>query len=309
LDDEFDFGSGGLKTKSTLEAEADQKVQAKERWRKRWRHRWLAVKLTVKIGLVLLLIGLFVWFFRHRMIFTVDSGEVLVIYYRFFGGTNHNAIGGEGLHIIAPWDKAYRYAVRTQTLVVPMTILTRNGVEVHLDAQIRFHAIPETVPYLHRRFGPDYVKTVILPGLIESVQGVIGQFLPEEIYSSESGASSKQIFANAKRVIGGVFVQVEDIALFNIKLPDQVQDAIQTKAREEQNALAAGFRVQREELDAQGIQKYQDIVKGIPQSVLVWKGIEATLELAKSPNSKVIVMGGKDNLPLMLGNVPDLVGK
>src|SRR4029077_21000085 len=99
------------------------------------------------------------------------------------------------------------------------------------------------------------------------------------------------------------------IALFNIKLPDQVQDAIQTKAREEQNALAAGFRVQREELDAQGIQKYQDIVKGIPQSVLVWKGIEATLELAKSPNSKVIVMGGKDNLPLMLGNVPDLTGK
>ena len=59
--------------------------------------------------------------------FTVNSGEVLVIYYRFFGGTGHNSVGLEGLHIIAPWDKAYIYVVRTQTLVVPMTVLTRNG--------------------------------------------------------------------------------------------------------------------------------------------------------------------------------------
>jgi hypothetical protein len=42
---------------------------------------------------------------------------------------------------------------------------------------------------------------------------------------------------------------------------------------------------------------------------LIWKGIEATLELSKSPNAKVIVMGRGDSLPLMLGNVPDLAGK
>ena len=50
-------------------------------------------------------------------------------------------------------------------------------------------------------------------------------------------------------------------------------------------------------------------MKVIPQSILVEKGIEATLELAKSPNTKIIVMGSKDNLPLLLGNVPDVVGK
>ena len=57
------------------------------------------------------------------------------------------------------------------------------------------------------------------------------------------------------------------------------------------------------------MQRYDDIVKVIPQSILVEKGIEATLELAKSPNTKIIVMGSKDNLPLLLGNVPDVVGK
>ena len=32
------------------------------------------------------------------------------------------------------------------------------------------------------------------------------------------------------------------------------------------------------------------------------KGIEATLKLAESPNTKVVVVGGSDGLPLILGN-------
>ena len=206
--------------------EEEEKDRARRNTSTTWRGtlaaaRWRRFRLRVRVVGILLFFLLFVWVFRKQMIHTVNSGEVLVIYYRFFGGTGHNSVGLEGLHIIAPWDKAYIYVVRTQTLVVPMTVLTRNGIAVHLDAQVRFHAIPETVPYLHRRYGPNYVKDIITPGLIESVQGVIGQFLPEEIYSSENGASSKQVFANARRVIGGVFVDVEDIALFNVRLPER----------------------------------------------------------------------------------------
>lgn len=250
------------------------------------------------------------------MFLTVRSGQKAVIYYRLFGGTTHNQIENEGLHIIAPWDEAYVYEVRTQTLVVPMTVLSKNGLEVHIDAQIRFHPQPELLPAMHRHFGQDYVKSIIVPQLIESVQQVIGQFMPEEIYSSDTGASVNRIFDNAKRIIGGYYVEVEDIALFNIRLPQKVQNAIQNKVEAEQNAIAYGFRVQQEQkenerkmLEAKGLQQYANAVSGIPRSVLVWKGIEATLELAKSPNAKVIVIGSRDNLPLMLGNVPDLAAE
>jgi soluble P-type ATPase len=35
--------------------------------------------------------------------------------------------------------------------------------------------------------------------------------------------------------------------------------------------------------------------------MLKWRGIQATTELAKSPNSKIIIMGtGQNNLPLLL---------
>jgi prohibitin 1 len=262
---------------------------------------------------VLLVLAALVFIFRDRMFVTVDTGEVVVVYYRLFGGTQHNQIGGEGLHIIAPWDKSFRYVVRSQTLVQSVTVLSKNGLEVTLDAQIRFHPIPDIVPHLHRRFGTDYVNTFVTPQLKSSVQRVIGQFLAEEVYGSETGASVSRIFENTKQLIGGEFLEIEDVALFNIKLPQQVQTAIQNKVEAQQNAIAATYKVQEEQEEskqkleeAKGLQEYARIVPSIPRSVLIWKGIEATQELAKSPNAKIVVIGANGDLPLLLGNTPDV---
>lgn len=281
------------------------RANAKARWTRRWsRFKWRLLLLALLVAAILL---------RDRIFIRVDSGQVLLVYYSFFNGTMHNRVGQEGLHIIAPWDQAYLYQTRSQTVVNQMTVLSRNGAEVKLDAQIRFHATPEMVPYLHRQYGPGYLDTAIKPQLSEAVQKVIGQYLPEELYSSETGASVTQIFSNAKKLIGGVYLEVEDISLLNIRLPDKVQTAVQNKLEAQQNALAYDYRVlqeqketERKQIEAKGLQQYAAAVSGIPRSVLVWKAIEATTELAKSPNSKVIVFGSKDSLPLLLGNVPDI---
>ena len=268
------------------------------------RGKWVFILLLIVAALFLL---------RDRMFVTVESGEVLVVYYRLFGGTEHNRVGREGLHILAPWDMPYRYTVRSQTLVQPLTVLSKNGLEIHLDAQIRFHPIPDMVPHLHRRFGPEYITTFVTPQLKGSVQRVIGQFLAEEVYGSETGASVGRIFESTRQLIGGEFLEIEDVALFNIKLPEQVQTAIQSKVEAQQHALAAAFKVQEEQEqakqkleEAKGLQEYAKLVPSIPRSVLVWKGIEATLALAKSPNAKVVVIGAKGDLPLILGNTPDV---
>jgi len=280
---------------------------------KRGKSRLLRLLRPTKWKFVLLLLAVVIFIFRDRMFVTVDTGEVVVVYYRLFGGTQHNRIGREGLHIIAPWDKSYRYAVRSQTLVQSVTVLSKNGLEVTLDAQLRFHPIPDIVPHLHRRFGPDYINTFVTPQLKSSVQRVIGQFLAEEVYGSETGASVSRIFESTKQLIGGEFLEIEDVALFNIKLPQQVQTAIQNKVEAEQNALAAVYKVEEEEeeakrklAEARGLQEYAKLASGIPRSVLTYKGIQATLELAKSPNAKIVVIGSKGDLPLLLGNAPDV---
>lgn len=292
--------------------EADERVEQAPRQTRKKSGLWKVLRPS-KWKFVLLVLAVAIFVFRDRMFVTVDTGEVVVVYYRLFGGTEHNQIGGEGLHIIAPWDKSFRYVVRSQTLIQSVTVLSKNGLEVTLDAQIRFHPIPDIVPHLHRRFGTDYVNTFVTPQLKSSVQRVIGQFLAEEVYGSETGASVSRIFENTKQLIGGEFLEIEDVALFNIKLPQQVQTAIQNKVEAEQNALAASYKVEeeleeskRKLAEAKGLQEYARLASGIPRSVLVYKGIQATLELAKSPNAKIVVIGAKGDLPLLLGNTPDV---
>lgn len=281
-----------------------------EKRRKSW--LWRLLRPT-KWKLALLVLVTVVIILRDRMLVTVEAGEVLVVYYRLFGGTQHNQIGREGLHIIAPWDKSHRYAVRSQTLVQSVTVLSRNGLAVSLDAQIRFHPIPDMVPHLHRRYGEDYVNTFVTPQLKAAVQQVVGQFLAEEVYGSETGASVSRMFENTRQLIGGEFLEIEDVALSNIKLPEHVQTAIQEKVEAQQRALAAAHKVDEEQEEtrrkleeARGLQEYARIATGIPQSVLVWKGIQATQELAKSPNTKIVVIGSKGELPLLLGTTPEL---
>jgi regulator of protease activity HflC (stomatin/prohibitin superfamily) len=63
--------------------------------------------------------------------------------------------------------------------------------------------------------------------------------------------------------------------------------------------FTAGIDVRRTE--AKGIQDFQSIAsQGLSEQLLRWRWIEATKALAESQNAKVVVVGGKDGLPLIL---------
>jgi len=42
------------------------------------------------------------------------------------------------------------------------------------------------------------------------------------------------------------------------------------------------------------------VSQGLSEQLLRWRGIEATKALAESQNAKVVIVGGKDGLPLIL---------
>ena len=96
-----------------------------------------------------------------------------------------------------------------------------------------------------------------------------------------------------------------------IELPTAVVNAINRKIEQYYIAEEYRFRVAREireserkKIEAEGISEFQRIVsEGISDSYLTWRGIEATLELAQSKNTKIVVVGtGRDGLPIILGN-------
>ena len=121
---------------------------------------------------------------------------------------------------------------------------------------------------------------------------------------------AKQIVAQLSDKLGQRGVVIESILLRDIQLPTTLKASIELKQQAEQEALAMSFRLQKEtqeaqrkRIEAQGISDFQRIVaQGISSQLLEWKGIEATENLAKSPNAKIVVIGsGKNGLPLILG--------
>ncbi|HSM63025.1 MAG TPA: hypothetical protein VK833_03705, partial [Gillisia sp.] len=81
--------------------------------------------------------------------------------------------------------------------------------------------------------------------------------------------------------------------------------------RQEQESLEYEFRLtkatqeaQRQKIDAEGKAKANEILSAsLNDKILREKGIQATVELAKSPNAKVVVIGsGEGGMPLILGN-------
>jgi regulator of protease activity HflC (stomatin/prohibitin superfamily) len=106
-------------------------------------------------------------------------------------------------------------------------------------------------------------------------------------------------------------VRATAVLIRSINLPDQIKNAIESKLQQEQEALAYQFRLdkerseaERKRIAAEGESRANLIINNsLTDRLLKMRGIEATLELSKSPNSKIVIVGaGKDGMPLILGN-------
>jgi regulator of protease activity HflC (stomatin/prohibitin superfamily) len=216
---------------------------------------------------------------------------------------------GEGWSMVLPWDRMFIYSVRVQDRKEDLHILANNGLSIALETSIRFRAIPEELVPLHVEIGPDYYNSIVAPILRSEARKVGGRYSPEEIYSSKREAVEQEILAEVVRAIAGKHVDVQAILIRNVDLPDNIKRAISDKLEEEQKALKMTFTLARERqeaerkrIEAQGIADFQrTVAEGLTADVLRWKGIEATEKLAGSANAKVVVIGGKEGLPLILG--------
>ena len=240
---------------------------------------------------------------------TLVSGQAGVRYSPF-GGTDMENVYGEGLKVHAPWLNVIKYDVRVQERLENMEALSSNGLSIGTDISVRWRPSSETLPDLHVKYGVDYFRKLIGPELRSVVREVIGQFTPEELYSSRRTELQDQIFTRVKESVESEHVIIEAILIRDVRLPEQIKMAIENKLKEEQEAERYEFTIEKERLEAErkrieaeGQAAYQQIITAsLTSQYLRFKGIEATQQLANSSNSKtVIVGGGGDGLPLILG--------
>lgn len=288
-------------TMDIVETEEDAEYKGILRDR-RFRRRQTAflLALVVFVGGFLLL-----W---DRVVVQIRSGESGVLY-RFFTGTEMERIYGEGVHIMWPFNRMYIYNVRLQTRERAYEMLTNVGLPVTLKVAVRYRPDLRLLPLLHVTVGPDYLEKVVFPETESVLRRAVGQYGPEEVYTSKRGFLESIVVSSLTNVEDR-YITIDDFLVRSVELPQMVRDAIERKLTllEEQKAYVYRLRIESEEakrkaIEASGIKAYQDIVKqSLTADLLRWQGIQATKELATSPNAKTVVIGaGTDGMPLILG--------
>jgi len=282
---------------------------------KRYQTSFLITIFFVLIGMIALAPQIFI---------TIPSGHVGVMWYRFFGGTVVERSYGEGVQLIFPWDKMFIYDARLQNQARVYDTISSNGLSMEVDIAVRYRINREAAGMLHKLVGPDYPEVLVYPEIGSHARELISRYTPEQLYTETRAFIQAEILERMVNQLGsslvnqsfqGRLVTVEDVLIRSVKLPQRVADAIERKAEQYQAMLEYDFRLAREEkekqrkkIEAEGIREFQDIVaKTITEEYLRLRGIEATMSLATSRNSKTIIIGGRDGLPVIL-NTADAPG-
>jgi regulator of protease activity HflC (stomatin/prohibitin superfamily) len=271
--------------------------------------RWLKEQTPYLIVLFLIVILIFAVLWPRILVF-IKPGEAGVIYRLLSSGTVTDYVYPEGLHFILPLNTMYIYDTRMQVILHDIEVLTLAGLPIKLALAVRYQPIYELLGVLHQRVGPDYPNKIILPQIESVLRQNIGGLTPEDVYTNREGVLS-EIITLALEEVGRKYIHVDDIIIRSVILPDSVQASIEDKLVNEQQFLAYSYKIDREKeeakrkiIEAYGIREYQSIITPtLTEQLIKWQGIQATLKLAESPNSKVVVIGsGEGGLPVILGD-------
>jgi prohibitin 2 len=242
---------------------------------------------------------------------TIGPGEGGVLFQTLGNGINTEETYGEGFHIVALWNKMIVRKVRQQSISDEMNVLSVNGLEVKVNGTIWYEPEFKNLGFLIKTKGEDYERELLDPAINAAARSVVGRYTPEQLYSSKRDVIEQEILEEIQIVLKDQFLLVKRVLVEDVKLPSTIRIAIETKLKQEQESLEYEFRISkakkdavRQRIDAEGKAIANKILSAsLTEKILQEKGIDATLELAKSPNSKVVVIGsGKSGMPIILGN-------
>jgi regulator of protease activity HflC (stomatin/prohibitin superfamily) len=264
-----------------------------------------------KLGLpIIFIIGALVILISKTAV-TIGPGEGGVLFERFGDGIDTEQTFGEGFHIVAPWNSMLIHKVRQQSISDEMNVLSVNGLEVKVNGTIWYEPEYENLGSLIKTKGEDYVNELLNPAVNAAARSVVGRYTPEQLYSSKRDVIEQEILDEVITLLDGQFLNVKRVLVEDVKLPNTIKNAIESKLKQEQESLEYEFRLvtadkeaQKVRIEAKGKADANRILSAsLNDRILQDKGIEATVKLSESSNSKVIVIGsGKNGLPIILGN-------
>lgn len=235
----------------------------------------------------------------------VRTGHVGVV--TMFGRVTGRTMA-EGIHLVNPLARVHELDVKTQEIKERASVPSLEGLIMGLEASVLYHLERDRAAEVYQTIGLNYADVLLVPNFRSAIRAVTAAHTASTLYSDARETIARQIQSDLQAEVQPRGVVIETVLLRDLQLPDTLKHAIEAKQQAQQEAQRMEFVLQKEKQEAErkrveaaGIKDFQDIVtQGISDKLLEWKGIEATIELARSPNAKVVVVGNsKTGLPLI----------
>lgn len=266
------------------------------------------------VGVAIVVIGALTSMFK-----VINAGQVGVK--TIFGKVDDNVLFS-GLNIINPIAEVTTFDIKTQNYTMSgvhdegtsggddaLRVLSADGLEVIIDLSVLFRVKGSEAPTILREIGTDYLEKIVRPVSRTAIRDNAVAYDAVALYSSKRDEFQAKIFATINKSFAKRGLELEQLLVRNITLPASVKASIESKINAEQDAQKMTFVLQKERqeaerkrVEAQGIADYQKILStGLSDKQLQYESILAQKEIAKSPNSKVIIMGNGKGVPIILG--------
>ncbi|MCP1380832.1 prohibitin family protein [Runella salmonicolor] len=250
----------------------------------------------------------------------VDAGSVGI--QSLFGKVS-NTVLSSGLNFVNPLVDVTLLDTKTQNYTMSavhdegdktgddaIRILTADGLQVEIDLTILYRVIPSEAPKIYREIGPTYVEKIVRPITRTRIRDNAVNYDAVALYSTKRDEFQARISKQIEQEFKNRGIFLENVLIRNINLPESVKKTIESKINAEQESQKMQFvlskekqEAERKRVEAQGISDYQRIIsESLTDRQLQYEQIKAQKELASSPNAKVIIMGGKGNVPVILGD-------
>ena len=267
------------------------------------------------VGILIAIIGALTSMFK-----VIDAGEVGV---KTIFGKVDNDVLYSGLNIINPVAVVTDFDVKTQNYTMSgvadegnkigddaLRVLSADGLEVVIDLSVLFRVKASSAPLILKDIGTDYLDKIVRPISRTAIRDNAVAYDAVALYSNKRNEFQSKIFKTIETAFTSRGLELQSLLIRNISLPASVKASIESKINAEQDAQKMTFVLQKERqaaeqkrIEAQGIADYQKILSTeLSDKQLQYETILTQREIAKSPNTKIIIMGNGKGVPIILGD-------
>lgn len=271
--------------------------------------------ILLAVGAALVVLGVLTSAVRQ-----IEPGEIGV---QVLFGSVQDQVLYEGLSLVNPFVDVRSMSIQTSNYTMSgvsdegmkagddaIRVLSADGLEVTIDLTVLYRVIPTEAPNIVRRIGPDYQDKVVRPITRTRIRENSVYYTAMDLYSKRRDEFQKRISENIEKDFHSRGLVLENLLVRNISLPPSVKESIERKITAEQEAQRMEFVLAKGEqeaklkrIEAEGVATAQRILsEALTDKILQYETIKMQKELASSPNSKIVIMNGKNTPPIFMND-------